>query len=108
VSPGPGAVDPEDGLPALGDEAGGDMEEPVAEGLGFGSGEVAVEAEQLGPGQQAAGQKAGGGPGLVAGEVFEGQVGEARISSGSGPSPRLGRGPGGGAPSPPGHRPGCW
>ena len=66
-------------MSSSGDEAGGDVEEPVAQGLGFGFGQVAVEAEVLGPGQQAAGQQGDGAPGLVAGEVLEGEVGESAV-----------------------------
>lgn len=47
VAPRPGAVDPEDCLPSSGDEAGGDVEEPVAQALGFGIGGVALEVRHL-------------------------------------------------------------
>ena len=55
-------------------EAGGDVEEPVAQRFGFGSGEVTVEADELGPSEQARREHRDGGPGFVADVVLERQV----------------------------------
>ena len=83
VSPGPGVVDTEVEATASGGEAGGDVEEPVAEGFGFGFGQFTVEAEELGPCQQIGGDDRSGEPGLVTDEVFEGEVGQAAVFPGA-------------------------
>jgi hypothetical protein len=43
-------------------EADGGMQDPVAQGLGFGFGEVTVEGEQLQPGEQLNGDRDSGAP----------------------------------------------
>ena len=55
-------------------ESGGDVEDPVAEGFGFGTGEVTGEADELGPGEQIRREECDGGPCLVAGVVLEWRV----------------------------------
>ena len=46
VGPGPGFGDADGASALAADDAGGGVQEPVAQGLGFGFGEVTVEAEQ--------------------------------------------------------------
>ena len=58
-------------------EAGGDVEEAVAQRFGFCFGEVTVEADELCSGEQARGEHRDGGPGFVADVVLEWQVGHA-------------------------------
>ena len=54
-------------------EAGGDVEEPVAQRFGFGFREVTVEADDLGPSEQARREHRDGGPGLIADVVSNGR-----------------------------------
>ena len=81
VAPGPGAgvVDPEVESSASCGEAGCDVEEPVAQRFRFGFGQVTIEAQELSPGQKVCGDDRGGEPGLVANEVFEGEVVQAAV-----------------------------
>ena len=44
----PGSIDSHDVFTGVGGEAGGDVEEPVSDGFGFGVGEGPGEADQLG------------------------------------------------------------
>src|SRR5215218_4522707 len=52
VGPGPVAIEVQDRLAGVEGEAAGDVQQPVAQALGFAAGELAVEAEVLGPGDQ--------------------------------------------------------
>ncbi len=51
VFPGPVAVDPEMQSSSASDQAGGDVQQPVAQLFGFGGGEGAVEEQHAGPGE---------------------------------------------------------
>ena len=53
--PGPGGGDAEPGAALPAGEAGGDVQEPVAQRFRFGAGQVAVEQGGLGPGDQVRG-----------------------------------------------------
>ncbi len=55
------------------------MQEAVAEPFGFGSGEVAVEGEVVGPGEEILRHADDGEPCLVDGEAGRGQVGEPEV-----------------------------
>jgi hypothetical protein len=77
--PGPALGDAECAAPAAGDELGGGMQEAVAEPFGFGSGEVAVEGEVVGPGEEILRHADDGEPCLVDGEAGRGQVGEPEV-----------------------------
>jgi hypothetical protein len=63
--------------PAAAGQAGGGVQEAVAQGLGFGFGEGAVEGEQPQLGEQGGGDQRGGQPGLVEREGLAGQVADA-------------------------------
>jgi hypothetical protein len=65
VRPGPGVGDADLPQALSADQAGAGVQEPVAQGLGFGLGQVPGQAEQPEPGQQVAGDRDGEVPGLV-------------------------------------------
>ena len=67
VGPRPAAGQPELSAPAAADEAGGDVQHPKPQRLGFGGGQVAVEGEQPQPGGQIGGHGDDLQPGLVDG-----------------------------------------
>ena len=75
--PGPGGGEPAGGSSAGAGDAGGGVEQAVAEPFRFGVGEVAVEGEQPGPGEQVVGAEDELQPGVVDGERVRWQVGEA-------------------------------
>ncbi len=54
TGPAPGPVDLESDASSASDEPGGDVQQPVAKGSGFGSGEVGLimQEQVLGPGEQ--------------------------------------------------------
>ena len=81
VCPRPGGVDTQVEAPGVVGEAGSDVQQPLAQRLGLGASEGAVEAEVAGPGEQALGNLGEGKPGLVAGGL-EGQVGEPGVLPG--------------------------
>ena len=54
--------------PAAGRQAGGGVQDPVAQGLGLGLGQGAVEGEQPQPGQQGRGGSCAGLPGGTGGD----------------------------------------
>ena len=72
--PGPGGGDLEVAPAAAAGQAAGGVQDAVAQGLGFGFGEVAVEGEQPQPGEQGGGGQRGGQPGLVEGEQVGGSL----------------------------------
>src|SRR5260370_15621513 len=77
VGPGPGRLEAETGGPGGAGEAGGAVPEAVAKPFWFGSGEFAVEAEPLGPGDEVGGHEDEFEPGLVGREALAGKVFEA-------------------------------
>ena len=52
VGPGPGLCHAQPGAASGAGDAGGDVQEPVAQSFRFRGGEFAVAAQQLGPGEQ--------------------------------------------------------
>lgn len=68
MSPGPGCCDPQVEATAAAGETGGDVQDPVAEFLGFGGSQLAVQQQDAGPGQKVDGREAGLEPGGVRGE----------------------------------------
>ena len=71
---GPGPVRGDLPAPAASaaDQAGGGVQDAVAQRLRFGPGEIAVQGEQPEPGEQDLRGHGGGQPGLVEGEPWEG------------------------------------
>jgi hypothetical protein len=71
--PGPGPVggEPQDEAPGRADEAGGDVQQAIAEGLGRGLGQLALEEVGAAPGQQVGGGEAELEPRLIGGESQE-------------------------------------
>ena len=65
------------GLSAGADDVAGGVEQAVAEPFRFGGGEVAVEGEQAGPGEQVVGDEGELQPGVVDRERVRRQVGES-------------------------------
>jgi hypothetical protein len=61
------------------DQAGGGVQDPVAQRFGLGAGEVASQADELQPGGQVGGDRGQGAPGLVDREYPGGQVAEAGL-----------------------------
>src|SRR5213076_3302121 len=72
--PGPGAIDPDDDAAGVMDDPAGGMPQPVAQRLGLGDGEVAVQQQRLRPADQGLGDHDQGEPGVVGGKAPEGQV----------------------------------
>src|SRR5215831_309968 len=66
--PRPGCGDLQVASPAAAGQPGGGVQDPVAQGLGLGFGEGAVDSEQPKPGDQGRGGQGYGQPGLVEGE----------------------------------------
>ena len=71
--PGPVAVELEAGASSVADELGGGVQQPLAKAFGLCFGELAGQADQLGPGEEVLGDQRELEPGLV---VLEGVVGE--------------------------------
>jgi hypothetical protein len=67
AGPGPVAGQPEVSVSAAASEAGGHVQHPESERLGFGGGEVTVEGEQPQPGGEVGGEGDDLQPGLVDG-----------------------------------------
>ena len=65
LGPGPARGDLQPASPAAAGQPGGGVQHPVAQGLGLGVGQVAVEGDQPEPGQQGGGDQRGGQPGGV-------------------------------------------
>src|SRR5579863_9041255 len=63
--PGPGGGDLEEPAASAADEAGGGVEDSVAQGLGLGPGQLAVQGGQLEPGGERGSDEGGGEPGPV-------------------------------------------
>ena len=58
VAPWPGLVDTDEQASLASGDAGGDVQQPVAQGVRFGGGELALEQGGLGPGDQVRGGQA--------------------------------------------------
>ncbi len=67
----------------MADDPPGDVQQPVAQPLGFGRGELAVEAEQLHPAEQVLGDERQLKPGLVVLEGVVGKVAHAGVLAGA-------------------------
>jgi hypothetical protein len=80
--PGPAFGDAEPGAAGGAGDPGGHVEQPVAQGFGFGAGEVAVQQEVLGPGEQVDGGQGEFQPGGVDGEDPGRETAEAGVLSG--------------------------
>src|SRR3954452_6818188 len=74
AGPGPGAGESEGRATGVEGQPGGGVQEPVAQRLGFAGGEVAVERELLGPGQEVLGDQREFQPDRVVVKVAEGEV----------------------------------
>jgi hypothetical protein len=81
--PGPGFGGAESGLSGGAGDSGGDVQEPVAQRLGFSGGQGAVEEEQLGPGEQVDGGEGELQPGGVDGEDTGREPAEAGVLAGA-------------------------
>ena len=57
IRPGPIAIELEMGASPVTHELGGDMQQPLAKAFGFGGGELAGQADQLGPAEQVLGDQ---------------------------------------------------
>jgi hypothetical protein len=74
IGPGPGQGDFQLTAAAAAGQPGGGVQDPVAQGLWLGFGEVAVEGEQPEPGQQGRRGQRGSQPGGVEREVMGGEL----------------------------------
>jgi hypothetical protein len=74
--PWPAALQPQDHAAGVADNSCGDVQQPVAERLGFGDGERAVQQQRLGPAGEVLGGKDQFQPDAVAAPLVEGQVGQ--------------------------------
>src|SRR5712692_8686338 len=83
LSPWPVRGDLESFAACAADEAGSCVENPVTDRFRLGSGEVAVEGEQLQPGEQGLGGHGGGQPRLVDVEVVGGEMPESGVLAGA-------------------------
>src|ERR1700761_232339 len=83
VSPGPVRGDLERSAAAAADDAGGGMQEAVAQGLRLCPGEVAVQGGEPEPGQQDAGGHGGVEPGLVDVIVVRGEMSQPGVLAGA-------------------------
>lgn len=72
--PGPGARQAQAGAPGRAHHPAGDVQEALAQPLGLGEGQLALEAEKTGPGEQLLGDQRELQPHLVVFEGGEGQV----------------------------------
>src|SRR5690606_17502714 len=77
VAEGPGPVEGEGEPTGVAGQSGGGVEELVAQGVGFGFGQVAVQGDQLQPGDEGGGDDGEGEPGFVGAVVPVGQVQQA-------------------------------
>src|SRR5436309_2553849 len=77
--PGPGVLEVELGAAAGERESTGDVQQLVAQSLGFGLGEVAVEKERLSPDDQVVRERDDLQPHLVERERFERKLGQAGV-----------------------------
>ncbi len=64
-------------------QPGGGVQDPVAQGLGLGFGEVAVEGEQLQPGEQGGGGQGCGQPRGVGGQRAGGEPAQPAVFAGA-------------------------
>ena len=71
------------GASAVTHELGGDVEQPLAKALGFGDREFAVQADQLGPGEEVLGDQRELEPGLVVLERVVREVAHAGVLAGA-------------------------
>jgi len=81
--PGPGGGDFEASAACAADEAGGGVQDAIAQRLRFRSCEVAVQGQDLQPGQQDAGDHGGVEPCLVQPVVMRGEMPEAGVLPGA-------------------------
>jgi hypothetical protein len=75
--PWPGVLPAQDDPAGVADDPGGHMQQPVAQRLGLGHGQVAVQQQYLGPGGEILGGKDQLQPDAVAPPQVEGEVGQA-------------------------------
>jgi hypothetical protein len=78
VGPGPGFGDADLAFAPAMDDAGGGVQQAVAQGLGLGPGERSVQAEQAQPAQQVGGDGGGQAPGAVDLDRVRGRDGRGR------------------------------
>jgi hypothetical protein len=85
VGPAPGSVDLEPDAAAAAHEAGGDVQQPVAQRLRFGLGQrgIVVEQDGLRPRDEVDGGQRAGQPGLVDRESFGRELAEAGVLAAS-------------------------
>src|SRR5436190_5175155 len=81
--PGPGGGDFEVLPTAAAGQAGGGVQDAVAQFFGLGAGEVAVEGEQPQPGEQGGGGQRGGEPGAVDGQLVAGKFADPGVFAGA-------------------------
>ena len=77
VRPRPGALQANDEAAGVADDAGGDMQQPVAQGLGFGHPKLALQQQHLGPAAKVTGHEDQLQPDGVAPPGVERQVAQA-------------------------------
>jgi hypothetical protein len=70
--PGPGGGDAQRAAALPADEPGGGVQDAVAQPFRFGQGQLAIEGEQLEPGDEVGGDRGRDAPGLVDGELARG------------------------------------
>jgi len=87
AGPGPGRGDLEDPAAAAADQAGGGVQEAVAKCLRLCLSHVAVQGDELEPGQQDAGGHGGVEPGPVDRVVVRGEMAQAGVLTGADRSP---------------------
>jgi hypothetical protein len=75
--PWPGGLQPQDEAAGMADDAGGDVQQPVAQRLGFGAGQRAGKEQRLGPAAKVLGGQDQLEPDGVAAPAVERQVGQA-------------------------------
>src|SRR5437879_4212619 len=79
LGPGPSLCDTQGGAAGGADEDTSSVKHAVAESLGLGAGQFAVQAQAAHVGEQVAGDEDDGQPGLVDGEVGRGKVGQPGV-----------------------------
>jgi hypothetical protein len=79
IGPGPGGGDLQPAAPGSAGQAGGGVEDPVAQGLRLGAGEVAVQGDQLEPGDQVGGDQGRGQPCAVDRQGLLREPADARV-----------------------------